>query len=222
MGQCTSLPLPRCRIDLMSSHPKHATAAHDILDLIRHRWSPRAFDPGRDVSAGDLRIVFEAARWAPSSYNEQPWRFIVAERRRTPEAFSALLGTIDSQNRDWARHAPVLVLVAASTRLTRTARTNQSAWYDTGQAVGFLTLQATGLGLAIRQMEGFDHAAARAVCAIPPDFEPVVAMAIGYAGDPDLLATERQRDAERQPRRRQPVEEFVFEGTWGKTLTPAP
>ena len=111
-----SLPLPSCRVEFMSSHPKHATAAHDILDLIRHRWSPRAFDPGREVSAGDLRIVFEAARWAPSSYNEQPWRFIVAEQRRTPEAFSALLETIDSQNRAWARHAPVLVLVAGRLR----------------------------------------------------------------------------------------------------------
>jgi nitroreductase len=176
----------------------------------------------RDVSSKDLWTVFEAARWAPSSYNEQPWRFVVAERRRTPEAFSALLETIEPQNREWARHAPVLVVVAASTRLTRTGGTNRSAWYDTGQAVGFLTLQATGLGLAIRQMEGFNHDAARAACAIPPDFEPVVAMAIGYAGNPDLLPTERQRDAERQPRRRQQVEAFVFEGTWGNTLTSRP
>jgi nitroreductase len=206
----------------MSHHPKHAAAAHDILEVIRHRWSPRAFDPMRDVSSKDLWTVFEAARWAPSSYNEQPWRFVVAERRRTPEAFSALLETIEPQNREWARHAPVLVVVAASTRLTRTGGTNRSAWYDTGQAVGFLTLQATGLGLAIRQMEGFNHDAARAACAIPPDFEPVVAMAIGYAGNPDLLPTERQRDAERQPRRRQQVEAFVFEGTWGNTLTSRP
>lgn len=205
-----------------STHPKHASAAHDILDVIRHRWSPRAFNPARDVPLGDLWIVFEAARWAPSSYNEQPWRFVVAERRRTPGPFSALLETIEPQNRDWARHAPVLALVAASTRLTRTGGTNRNAWYDTGQAVGFLTLQATGLGLAIRQMEGFNREAARAACAIPPDFEPVVAMAIGYEGDPELLTTERQRAAERQPRRRQPAEAFVFEGTWGNVFTSTP
>ena len=113
----------------------------------------------------------------------------------------------------------MLALVAASTRLRRTGETNRSAWYDTGQAVAFLTLQATGLGLAVRQMEGFDHDAARAVCAVPADFEPVVAMAVGYAGDPDLLPTDRHRDAERLPRKRQPIDEFVFEGTWGKTLT---
>jgi nitroreductase len=204
------------------SHPKHASAEHDILDVIRHRWSPRAFDPARELTPRDLWTVFEAARWAPSSYNEQPWRFIVAERQRTPAAFSALLGTIDAPNQDWARHAPVLVVVAASTRLKRTGDTNRSAWYDTGQAVGFLTLQATGLGLAIRQMEGFNHDAARAVCAIPPDFEPVVAMAIGYTGDPDQLPTERHRHAERQPRSRQPAGEFVFEGTWGQPLRPVP
>ena len=202
----------------MADHPKHAAAAHEILDVIRHRWSPRAFDPGRGVSMTDLRIVFEAARWAPSSYNEQPWRFVVADRRLHPKAFADLLGTVEPQNREWARHAPVLVLVAASARSKRTGGVNQSAWYDTGQAVGFLTLQATGLGLAVRQMEGFNRDAARQVCAVPPDFEPVVAMALGYAGDPEILTSERHRAAERQPRKRQPAEEFVFEGVWGRAL----
>ena len=88
--------------------------------------------------------------------------------------------------------------------------------------MGFLTLQATGLGLASRQMEGFDHDAARVVDAIPSDFEAVVMMAIGYTGDPDQLPTERQRHAERQPRSRQPAGEFVFEGTWGQPFTSTP
>src|SRR5207248_2936346 len=106
------------------SHPKHATTSHEILDVIRLRWSPRAFDPDRDVSADDLRVLFEAARWAPSSFNEQPWRFIVAGRRTAPEAFDAMLQTLDPRNRDWARHAPVLVLVAAGTKLSRTGGLN--------------------------------------------------------------------------------------------------
>jgi len=197
------------------SHPKHADTSHDILDVIRERWSPRAFDPARDVPTGDLKRVFEAARWAPSSFNEQPWRFVVAARTRAATAFASLLETLDTFNREWAQHAPVLALVAARLTISRTGRPNQTAWYDAGQAVGFLTLQATSVGLAIRQMEGFDRAGAVRVCEIPPEFEPVVAMAIGYAGEPDLLDSDKHRAAERRPRLRQPISDFVFNGRWG-------
>jgi nitroreductase len=202
----------------MSNHPKHADPEHEILDVIRQRWSPRAFDPAKGVAPRDLRRIFEAARWAPSSFNEQPWRFVVTDRDRTPAAFADLLESLDGWNHDWAKHAPVLVLVALSTRLQRTGHPNQSAWYDTGQAVGFLTLQATGMGLAVRQMEGFDRVRAREVCQVPETFEPLIAMAIGYEGDPDLLQSERHRAAERQPRQRQSAETFVFEGAWGSPL----
>src|SRR5438046_542077 len=97
------------------THPKHVSTPHEILDVIRHRWSPRAFDADRAVSLDSLRTLFEAARWAPSSFNEQPWRFVVADRSRTPDAYAALLATFDPANRAWARNAPVLVLVAVST-----------------------------------------------------------------------------------------------------------
>jgi nitroreductase len=197
------------------SHPKHALTDHAILDVIRHRWSPRAFDPDRTVAPADLRVLFEAARWAPSSFNEQPWRFVVAGRHRDPAAFAALLETLADFNQAWARHAPVLVLVAASTDLKRTGGVNRNAWYDTGQAVGFLTLQATGLGLGVRQMEGFNRETARAACGVPDDYDPLVVMAIGYPGDPGLLSSEHHRSAERQPRKRHQTEEFVFEGRWG-------
>src|SRR4030095_1138708 len=165
------------------SHPKHAEASHDILDVIRERWSRRAFAPARDVPIADLNGFFEAARWAPSSFNEQPWRFVVAARAREADVFAAILETLDAFNRGWAQHAPVLVVVAVRATMSRTGRPNQSAWYDAGQAVGFLTLQATSVGLAIRQMEGFDRAAAAGVCQVPSEFEPVVIMAIGYAGE---------------------------------------
>jgi len=203
----------------VETHPKHASSEHEILDVIRQRWSPRAFDAERDVSAADLRTMFEAARWAPSSSNEQPWRFVVATRSATPDAFAQLLGALTGSTPAWAQHAPLLVLVATSTKLTLTRTLNQSAWYDTGQAVAFLTLQATGLGLGVRQMEGFDRDKARAACDVPADFLPVVVMAIGYPGDPDTLASERHRLAERQPRTRNSIESFVFEGTWGREFT---
>jgi nitroreductase len=200
------------------SHPKHAETSHDILDVIRQRWSPRAFDAARDVAIDDLKRLFEAARWAPSSFNEQPWRFVVATRQRDPGVFAGILETLDVFNRGWAQHAPVLVVVAVRSTLTRTGRPNQSAWYDAGQAVGFLTLQATSVGLALRQMEGFDRPAAAAACQIPPEFEPVVIMAIGYAGEPDLLESDKHRTAERLPRIRQPISEFVFDGRWGRSF----
>jgi nitroreductase len=198
------------------THPKHATSDHDILDIIRHRWSPRAFDPTRAIPDNDLRTVFEAARWAPSSYNEQPWRFVVADRMRTPEAFRALFETLAENNRSWAGLAPTLVLVSAATQLQRFSALNRHAMYDAGQAVAFLSLQATSLGLSVRQMEGFDRDAARAACGVPPEFELVVAIAMGYTGDPTALTVERYRIAESQSRGRQRISDFVFDGAWGK------
>jgi nitroreductase len=203
----------------MSEHPKHAASAHEILDVIRHRWSPRAFDAAEDVAPDALKRLFEAARWAPSSSNEQPWRFVVVDRRRAPEGFRALLETLDASNQAWARAAPVLILVAISPVLRRTGAPNRHAWYDAGQAVAFLTLQATALGLAVRQMEGFDHDRAAAACAVPPSFEAGVVMAVGYAGDPASLPALHHRDAERRPRSRQPIDQFVFDGTWGRALS---
>lgn len=201
------------------SHPKVARTDHDILDVIRHRWSPRAFDPAADVTKVELERLFEAARWAPSSRNEQPWRFVVAHRHRTPEKYTELLGALNPRNQAWAGAAPALVLVAVRLKHETIEVDNAHAWYDAGQAVGFLTLQATADGLSIRQMQGFDVEVARRVCDVPPPFEPGVVMAIGRAGDPDALTSPAHRDAERAPRIRRSIREFVFEGTWGVELT---
>ena len=198
------------------AHPKFATADHEILDVIRHRWSPRAFDPSKDVSVADLRRLFEAARWAPSSMNEQPWRFVVASRERSPETFNALVQSLTGKNPMWAGAAPVFVLTVVRLTTERDEAVNAHAWYDTGQAVGFMILQATGMGLSTRQMEGFDHELARSACNVPAPYEPAVLMAIGYAGDPEKLPYEKHRAAERQPRQRRPLGSFVFEGTWDR------
>ncbi len=200
------------------SHPKHARPDHDILDVIRHRWSPRAFDPDRTVSRPDLVRLFEAARWAPSSRNEQPWRFVVGDRQRSPVAFAALASTLKGKNPDWATAAPVLVLVAVRTTLERDDSENRSASYDTGQAVAFLSLQATAMGLAVRQMAAFDREMARRVAGVPAPFAPAVMMAIGYHGRAEMLGDPAHRDAESQPRLRREVSGFVFDGTWGSPL----
>jgi nitroreductase len=199
-----------------SDHPKTARTDHDVIDLIARRWSPRAFDSTKDVTRAELLRLFEAARWAPSGQNEQPWRFVVIVRRESPTAFEALLAALLPKNRSWAEAAPVLVLVAVDE--TRKYGPSAGAWYDAGQAVAFLTLQATAMRLSVRQMEGFATAAAREACNVPASFTPAVIMAIGYAGDPDALPHESHRVAERQPRTRRALSEFVFDTEWGRAF----
>jgi nitroreductase len=198
------------------SHPKIAHADHDVHELIRHRWSPRAFDPAKTIPRAELLRLFEAARWAPSSGNEQPWRFIVITRDKTSAVWGALVEALSRGNQAWAPSAPVLLVGAVRLTLERNEAPNPHAWYDMGQAVGILTLQATAHGLSLRQMEGFDHEKAREACGIPAGFEPVVVIAAGYAGDPDSLSLERHRDAEKQPRKRKSLSDFVYQNTWGE------
>jgi len=200
------------------SHPKVAKADHDVHELIRHRWSPRAFDPGREVPRAELMRLFEAARWAPSSLNEQPWRFIVVARDEASPAWRALVASLTPSNLAWAPSAPVLVVGAVRLTLERNEQANPLAWYDTGQAVALLTLQATAQGLSVRQMEGFDREGARAACAIPDGFDPIVLMAIGYAGDPESLTLDKHREAETRPRQRKSLTDFVYDGRWGHVI----
>ena len=203
---------------MSGEHPKIAQTDHEVHELIRRRWSPRAFDSSREVSRADLLRLFEAARWTPSSFNQQPWRFVVTDRTRTPDTFQALLAALTGRNPAWAASAPLLVLVAVQAVPSSSSDDNHHAWYDTGMAVANLTLQATAEGLSIRQMQGFDPDRARTACQVPEDFEPAVVMAIGYAGDPQGLSVDKHREAEQQPRARHPLSTFVFDGVWGRAL----
>ena len=191
---------------------KTAGVEPDVHELIRRRWSPRAF-ADRPVASELLRRVLTAARWAPSAYNEQPWRFLVA-RREDPEAFERLLACLKEGNRRWAQRAPVLMLVLARRTFSHSGGANPHAWYDTGQAVAYLTLQATALGLYVHQMAGILPDEARHRCAIPEDYDVVGALALGYLGDPAQLPEDLQA-RERSPRIRRPLAELVFEGRWG-------
>ena len=152
-----------------------------ILDLLAQRRSPYAYSP-RPVEPEKLRRLFQAARWAPSSYNEQPWSFLVATREN-PEEYHRLLGTLIEFNQQWAGQAPVLVLAVAKLALERDGRTNRHSYYDLGQAVADLTVQAMAEGLFVHQMGGFDAAKARQLFHIPEGYEPVTVMAIGCVGD---------------------------------------
>jgi nitroreductase len=194
---------------------KPADAQHPIHDLFKRRWSPRAFSD-RPVEAEKLRILFEAARWAPSSNNEQPWRFIVANKDNETE-WSRLLACLVEGNRKWAYRAPVLILSVASLNSQDDSTPNRHAFHDTGMAVENLVLQATALGFAVHQMAGFDVEKARADLKIPSGYEPVAMIAVGYPGDLASLP-DRLRERELQPRSRRPISEWTFSGQWGIPL----
>ena len=200
------------------SHPKVASTDHDVHELIRTRWSPRAFDARRSVSRAELLRLFEAARWAPSSGNEQPWRFIVVPRDESNAEWNALTAALTGSNPVWATSAPVLIVTAVRLRFEVRDAGNPMAWYDAGQAVSLLVLQATAQGLSVRQMAGFRHEDVRAACGIPDGFDPIVVIAVGYAGDPEGLANEKHRASERQPRSRKALVDFVFENRWDEPL----
>ena len=168
------------------------------------------------VETDKLRSVFEAARWAPSSDNEQPWQFVVATKN-SPSEYDRLFQCLKEGNKKWAHLAPVLMLSIASLNWEEDGTPNRHAFHDTGMAVFSLVVQATALGLVVHQMAGFDVEKARTDLKIPDGHEPVAMIAIGYPGDQDLLQ-EPYRTREFRPRERKPIAEFVFSAEWG---TPA-
>ncbi len=194
------------------SDVKRAATDHPIHELIAGRWSPYVWDD-RPVSREDLLSLFEAARWAASSYNEQPWRFIVATRDDS-DAWERALFCLVEANRGWAQAAPVLVITAVSTSFARNDRPNRVAQHDLGLAMGNFSLEAASRGLAIHQMAGLDTARAREVFAIPEGFEAVTAFVVGYSGDPAQSAD--YGDADRKPRTRHPLGKLVFGAEWGR------
>jgi nitroreductase len=177
-----------------------------VLPVVLERWSPRAF-ADRDVSHADLKKIFEAARWAPSCFNEQPWRFVVGHRNS--ETYTKIADALVPANQAWALNAPVLILSVAKTRFSNNDSPNYYALHDLGAADGFITLQAAAMGIATHQMAGFDQSKARVAFAIPEIYAIGSVMALGYAGDPSTL-NERYQAQEQSPRSRKPLSEIVL------------
>jgi len=190
---------------------KSANTRYPITDLIRNRWSPLAFSEQR-IEPEKLLQLFEAARWAPSSYNEQPWSFIVA-RKEDREEHERLLGCLVEGNIAWARHAPVLILSVARLQFQHNQDPNRHVLPTEN-----LVLQAEALGLHAHLMAGFSADKARKVYQIPTEFEPVAVMAVGYLGDVKNLS-EPLRKREEAERVRKPLSEMLFSGKWGQTST---
>lgn len=192
---------------------KSANTQHPIHDLLKQRWSPLAFSE-RLVEPEKLRSVLEAARWAASSYNEQPWSFIVATKDNQAE-FERLLSCLAQGNQEWANNAPVLMISVAKLHFERNGVENRHAFHDVGAAAAELAIQAMALELFIHQMAGFDVPKTREVYSIPEGYEPVAAIALGYLGDPQTLP-EKLLQRVLAPRSRKPLEQFVFTGSWNQ------
>ncbi len=187
------------------------TTDHPVHELITKRWSPYAFAP-ESVADDNLRSLFEAARWAASSYNEQPWHYIVATRD-DKAGFAKLLSTLVEPNQAWAKEAPVLALGVVTHDFKRNGKPNKAAIHDLGLASAQLTLEATSRGLVVHQMIGILPDRARELYGIPENAEALTGLAIGYAADPGSgPAAFAERDG--GPRERRALSEFVFGGTW--------
>jgi len=191
---------------------KKAPALDGVLPAILERWSPRSFD-SRPVSEELLKKVFEAARWAPSSANEQPWRFLLG--RLGDGTYAKIFEALVEGNKAWAKTAPVLILGAAKALFSRDNSSNLYAAHDLGAASAYLVLQAQALGLKAHQMAGFDQQAARRLFGIPDEYLMGSAIALGYQGEPEALGDEKRIAMETSARTRKALGEIVF-SEWGK------
>src|SRR6267154_1676054 len=209
--QSSNNGLPTEGIALMQ---KPAPSDFPVHELIRERWSPRAF-ADKPVPQNVLRSIFEAARWAPSSSNEQPWAYLVATKD-DKDGFEKMLSVLVEFNANWAKSAPVLAIAVSELAFAKNNAPNRNAQYDTGAATMLLSVEATAQGLAVHQMAGFDPEKARQLFGIPAGWEAIAAIALGYPGDPASLPPPL-KDREMAPRTRKPIAEFVMAGQWGHT-----
>ncbi len=196
---------------------KPATTRVKIHDIIEARWSPRAFDSNKPVSHEQLCALLEAARWAPSCFNDQPWRFIVCAKATDESGWQNAFTSLVEKNRLWAKNSPVLILAVAMENFGHNGKPNRWAMYDTGAASACLCLQASAMGLIVHQMGGFDADKTRDLFKLPDDCTPMSMMAVGYQADADTLDDDFKA-AELAERVRAPLEERFFWGQWGVTF----
>jgi nitroreductase len=196
----------------MSEHRINTEA--EIDDLLAKRWSPRAYDTDQAVDGSTLTACLEAARWAPSCFGDEPWRFLVCNRSNDEAAWQKLLNCLAPKNQQWASHAPVLILTCADSLFGQNGKPNRWGQYDMGAAAVSLCLQATALGLITHQMGGFDTESTREAFAIPERFTPMSIIAIGYKGDYTSL-DEGFQGSEAADRSRKNMHDIVFRAAWG-------
>lgn len=197
---------------------KPAATRYPIHDIIARRWSGRAFDPSQGVPQEQLVALLEAARWAPSCFGDQPWRFLVWDRFRDEASWRRAFACLAEGNQAWVKNAPVLLLATANSAFRHNGKPNRWGQYDTGAASENLCLQAVALGLMAHQMGGFDAEKIRQEFSIPEAFACMAMIAVGHPADADMLTGEL-KEAELAPRSRAPLGELFFEGGWGQPLS---
>lgn len=195
------------------NHPRRADAEFPIQEVLRSRYSPYVFED-RDIPLSDLRSIFEAARWAPSSFNEQPWRYIVAPKT-SPDDFALLLSCLTESNQKWAKWAAVLGLAVTRTLYSLNAKPNRVALHDLGLATALLTFEAMSRGVYVHPMGGILPDRAREVYGVPPEFDVITGLALGYQVPPDRVP-EEWKARELGPIKRRPQAETVFAQRWGQ------
>jgi nitroreductase len=188
-------------------HTKHATTQYPVMDIIKHRWSPRSFS-GKNISANDVNTILEAASWSFSAINEQPWRYIVAHKG-TP-LFDTFFNSLFPGNQPWNKQAAALVLSLQKTIFSSNGNANGIALHDVGAANMLLTIQANSLGIYTHLMGGFDKEKAISTLQLPGDTEAVVMIALGYPDDAEKLE-EPFKERETAPRSRKQLSEIVLE-----------
>lgn len=190
---------------------KPAITTIDIHPLLKRRWSPRSFTD-QMIDNETLKRIFEAARWAPSSSNEQPWRFVIG--KKGSPTWDSIFDTLVDFNQKWARLAPVLGISIGKTQSAKNDKPNKVFKYDVGQSLAYITFQAMHEGIFVHQMGGFDASKAATLFNVPEGFEPVTAFAMGYKGDPSLLESNFE-EMEKAERSRISLEEMVFDDSFG-------
>ena len=191
---------------------KRATPDHPILPVLADRWSPYSFEP-RPVERKKLLSCLEASRWAASSFNEQPWSFIVSPRD-DQQRFKVMLGCLVEANRAWAQNAGVLIISVCRRTFTRNSKPNRVAEHDVALAVANLTVQATSLGLYVHQMAGIEIQKTRHTYLVPDGYDPVTGIALGYAAQTSDDADDELVQRDRASRSRKKLSEFVFADKW--------
>ncbi|MEJ2054834.1 MAG: nitroreductase family protein [Calditrichaceae bacterium] len=194
---------------------KPADTTLPLMNEIKNRWSPRAFDT-HPVEPEKLERIFEAARWSASCFNEQPWRFIVGLKEQD-DAWDKIYHCLTETNKIWCKSVPVLILLVAKNSFSHNDRLNKWAVYDLGQSAAYICMQATAEGLYVHQMAGFDAEEARSAFSVPDNFEIKTAMAVGYFGDPENLP-DKLKKSELSKRSRKEIPEIVYSGAWGSPV----